>query len=94
MLCWALTTPVQFGVGARFYRAAWLSLTHGRTLTHSIMSVCFLTRMRPAPVSLLAPSTVAASFACRGGNCCFEYSMHIHIYLYIVVVLETNDFIV
>jgi Cu+-exporting ATPase len=33
MLCWALTTPVQFGVGARFYRAAWLGLTHGRTST-------------------------------------------------------------
>jgi copper ion binding protein len=30
LLLAALTAPVQFGVGARFYRAAYLSLRHGR----------------------------------------------------------------
>jgi P-type Cu+ transporter len=28
-ISWALTTPVQFGIGWRFYRAAWLSALHG-----------------------------------------------------------------
>jgi len=28
-LMWVLVTPVQFGFGARFYRAGWLSLKHG-----------------------------------------------------------------
>lgn len=29
LICFALTTPVQFGVGARFYRSAFKSLRHG-----------------------------------------------------------------
>ncbi|KAG5182693.1 putative copper-transporting ATPase [Tribonema minus] len=27
-VCWALATPVQFGVGGRFYKAAWRGLKH------------------------------------------------------------------
>ncbi|RPA72559.1 heavy metal translocatin [Ascobolus immersus RN42] len=29
LICLALTIPVQFGIGARFYRSAWKSMRHG-----------------------------------------------------------------
>ncbi|MBW0526403.1 hypothetical protein O181_066118 [Austropuccinia psidii MF-1] len=37
-ICFLLTLPVQFGVGARFYRSAWKSISHG-TATMDVLVV-------------------------------------------------------
>jgi Cu+-exporting ATPase len=36
---WALTTPVQFWIGARFYRGAWAALRHGRADMNTLVAV-------------------------------------------------------
>jgi len=36
---WALATPVQFGLGARFYRGAWSALKHGTANMNTLVAV-------------------------------------------------------
>jgi cation transport ATPase len=37
LLLWILVTPVQFGVGAQFYKSAWSGHTHTHTHTHTLI---------------------------------------------------------
>jgi len=39
LLLWVLTTPVQFWLGARFYRGAWAALKHGRADMNTLVAV-------------------------------------------------------
>jgi Cu+-exporting ATPase len=38
-LLWALATPVQFWVGAQFYRTAWAALRHGTTTMNTLIAL-------------------------------------------------------
>ncbi len=39
LLLWILATPVQFGIGARYYRAAWIQLKHGAADMNTLIAV-------------------------------------------------------
>ncbi|KAK3115387.1 Cu(2+)-transporting P-type ATPase [Teratosphaeriaceae sp. CCFEE 6253] len=81
VLCLALTIPVQFGIGARFYRSAWKSLRHGAPtmdvlvvlgtsaaffFSVAAMLVSFLTPPHSRPATTFDTSTMLITFILLG----------------------------
>ncbi|MCX6566390.1 MAG: heavy metal translocating P-type ATPase [Candidatus Aminicenantes bacterium] len=62
VLLWILTTPVQFWIGARFYRGAWAALRHGRADMNTLVAVG-----TSAAYFYSAAATVAPSLFAVGG---------------------------
>jgi Cu+-exporting ATPase len=62
-LQWALATPVQFGFGARFYRAGWKALRAGAGNMDLLVALGTSAGLRPEPVRVAAARH--ARHACR-----------------------------
>ncbi|HSL95197.1 MAG TPA: heavy metal translocating P-type ATPase [Thermoleophilia bacterium] len=57
---WALTTPVQFWVGARFYRGAWAALRHGAADMNTLIAMGTSAAYFYSVLVVLAPSLFEA----------------------------------
>ncbi|MBN1939614.1 MAG: heavy metal translocating P-type ATPase [Candidatus Aminicenantes bacterium] len=61
VLLWILATPVQFWLGARFYRGAWAALRHGRADMNTLVAVGTSAAYLYSAAAALAPSLFASS---------------------------------
>ncbi len=59
VLLWILTTPVQFWLGARFYRGAWSALRHGRADMNTLVAVGTTSAYLFSVAATVAPSLFA-----------------------------------
>ncbi len=55
-LLWALTTPVQFVIGARFYKGAWSALRHGTADMNTLVAVGTSAAYLYSVAATIAPS--------------------------------------
>jgi len=60
VLLWILTTPVQFWLGARFYRGAWAALKHGRADMNTLVAVGTSAAYLYSVAATVAPSLFTA----------------------------------
>jgi len=72
VLLWILTTPVQFGIGAGFYRGAWAAYRNGRADMNTLVAVGTSAAYFYSAVETVAPSLLAA--VGRGHHVYFDTS--------------------
>ncbi|MHB8054880.1 MAG: heavy metal translocating P-type ATPase [Candidatus Aminicenantales bacterium] len=60
VLLWILATPVQFWLGARFYRGAWAALRHGRADMNTLVAVGTSAAYFYSAAATVAPALFAA----------------------------------
>jgi Cu+-exporting ATPase len=72
VLLWILATPVQFWLGARFYRGAWAALRHGRADMNTLVAVGTSAAYLYSVAATVAPALFASGD--RGGHIYFDTS--------------------